>query len=289
MLSVTWLLLAVLETTPQVETPATAREDAATLIRRVIEAQEDQQRAQRAFTFRERTVTRKLRGDGSVSGTESVSFWVTPSSDGDEYRRLVAKNGKPLSARDEAKESRKLEKHIKEQLRMTPGQREKETQDKLAKRVERYQTRLEEALEVYQFEPLSDEILDDQPLRVFRFTPTAGYEGHSTATKILARMEGTIWIDPTRDQLAKLSVAFTQDLTFLGGVFGRVSKGTRAMLVGSLHENWWLLDDVEVELNARLYFFKRYRQDITINYEDYRKFEVDTREEVSAPATGSQR
>jgi hypothetical protein len=273
---------------PHGETGASAAEDAVTLIRRVIEAQDKHQRAQRAFAFRERTVTRKLESDGTVSATESESFLVTPSPDG-EYRRLIATNGEPLSAADETKQRRKLEKHIEEQLRLSAEQRELKTEEKLAKRVERYRSRLEEALEVYRFEPLPDDTIDGQPVRVFRFTPKAGYEGRSRSTKILARMEGTIWIDSRRDQLAKLSLGFTKDLAFLGGVFGRVSAGTRAVIVGTLQESLWMLDDVDIDLNARLYFLKRYRQHISVDYGDYRRFEVDTLEVIAPPATSPQR
>ena len=89
----------------------TGREDAKTLIQRVIDGQERQQQAQRAFAFRERTVTRHLDRHGAISKTESETFLVTPSTGG-EYRRLVARNGHPLSAKDDAKQERKLEKHI---------------------------------------------------------------------------------------------------------------------------------------------------------------------------------
>lgn len=274
------LLVLVTSTVP----PDTARADAPTLLRRVIEGQEEQHWAQRALTFRERTVKRDLRKDGTVSETESATFVVTPTTGG-EYRRLVAKNGTPLSTEDEAKEKRKLEEHTEEQLRLTPEERERETLEKLEERVERYQKRLKEALEAYDFEPLPDDVLDGQRVRVFRFTPKDGYRGHSRWTKILARMEGTVWIDARRDQLTKLSVEFTEDLNFLGGVFGRVSKGTRATVVGTLRDELWVLDNVDAELNARLYFFKRYRQHITVDYDDYRRYQVDAQETLVPTAT----
>lgn len=261
------------------------REDAKTLIQRVIDEQERQQRAQRAFAFRERTVTRHLDKQRAVSKTESETFLVTPSAGG-EYRRLVARDGHPLSARDDEKQESKLEKHIEEQLRLSEQQREQKTRDKLEARVKRYRSRLKEAFEVYNFDPLGDEVLDGESVRVFRFTPKPGYKGHSRSTKILARMEGTIWIDAERDQLAKLSLVFTKDLKFLGGVFGSVSKGTQATIVARLRENLWMLDEADLSLDARFYFLKRYRRHITVTYDDYRKFHVETEETLaSKPVT----
>ncbi len=153
-------------------------------------------------------------------------------------------------------------------------------------RVKRYRSRLKDALEVYNFSSLADERLDGESVRVFRFTPKPEYEGHSRTTKILARMEGTVWIDPERNQLAKLSLVFTRDLKFLGGVFGGVSKGTQATVIGAMRENLWMLDSADVALNARFYFLKRYRQHITVAYGDYRKFHVATEEAItSTPST----
>ena len=98
--------------------------------------------------------------------------------------------------------------------------------------MERFQERLREAIEVYDFAPLEDDVIQDVPLRVFRFSPKPGYQGHSRSTNILARMEGTVWID-RRDQLAKLQVRFVKNLKFLGGIFGgypRAGGGGRGMV-----------------------------------------------------------
>lgn len=266
----------------------TAREDAPTLLERVIDGQEDQQLAQRAFAFRERTVTRHIDKKGGVSKTESETFLITPGTGG-EYRRLVARDGHPLPAKDEAKQERKLEQHIEKQLQLSEQEREQRTRDKMESRVKRYRSRLKEALEVFDFSPLPDERLDGEPVRVFRFTPKPDYEGHSRTTKILARMEGTVWIDPERDQLAKLFLVFTKDLKFLGGVLGGVSKGTEATVIGAMRENLWMLDSADVALNARFYFLKRYRQRITVAYDDYRKFRVETDETISSRPAAFQR
>ena len=275
------LLLLLLAQAPS----EAGQENAKTLIQRVIDEQERQQRAQRAFAFRERTVTRHLDKRGAVSKTESETFLVTPSAGG-EYRLLLARDGHLLSAADEAKQERKLEKHIEEQLRLSEHQREQRTREKIESRLKRYRSRLKEALEVYAFSPLADEILDGESVRVFRFTPKPEYEGHSRSTKFLARMEGTVWIDAERNQLAKLSLVFTRDLKFLGGVFGGVSKGTQATVIGAMRENLWMLDSADVALNARFYFLKRYRRHITVAYDDYRKFHVETEEALtSRPAT----
>jgi len=261
-----------------------AREDAPTLLRRVIESQKRQQELTREYAFRETTVTRELDSEGRVEKTESEEVLVTPGPEG-EYRRLVGKDGKPLNPEDELKEERKFQKYLKEQLRQAPEERDRKTKEKLDRRVKRFQERLTEAIEVFDFEALSDEVVQGVPLRVFRFSPKPGYEGHSRSTKILARMEGTVWIDPERNQLAKLRIRFVKSLKFLGGVFGRVSEGSEAEAEGWFDgEGVWLLDDIAVSLNARLYFVKTYRQRIDIDYHDYQRYRVDTEEKLKPPS-----
>jgi hypothetical protein len=257
-----------------------AREDAETLLTRVIESQERQQALTREYAFRETTVTRNLDSEGRVERAESEVALVTPGPDG-EYRRLEGKDGRPLSPEEEAKEERKFQEYLREQLEMSPEERDRKSREKLKRRVERYQERLREAIEVYDFEPLPDEVVQDVRLRVFRFSPKPGYEGHSRSTKILARMEGKVWIDPHRDQLARLQVRFVKNLKFLGGIFGRVSEGTEASAEGWFDgEGVWLLDEVAVSLDARLYFLKSYRQQIEIDYHDFQRYRVDTDERI---------
>lgn len=256
------------------------REDARTLIQRVIDFQERQQELTRQYAFRESIVTRDVTPEGRVRDSESETFLVTPAPGG-EYRRLVSKNGVPLSARDEAEEERKFQTFLGEQLRMPEDAREAETRKKLRERTKRFRERLTEALEVFDFVERPDEGVGGQPARVFRFSPKPGYEGHSRATKVLARLEGTVWIDDRRDQISRLEMRFRESLKFLGGVFGRVSEGSHATAVAAFHEDLWLLDRIDVSLDARMYFLKKYRQQITYDYHDYQKYTVATKERVT--------
>jgi hypothetical protein len=260
------------------------REDASTLLQKVIEGQERQQALTRQYAFRETMVTRDVDETGRVKKVKSEAALVTPGPDG-EYRRLVAKDGEPLTAEENAREERKFQEYLKEQLDRSPEERERRTKEKLERRVKRFQERLREAIEVFDFEPLDDEVIQDVPLRVFRFSPKPGYEGHSRATKVLARMEGKVWIDPYRNQLAKLEIRFVKSLKFLGGIFGRVSEGSEAAAEGWFDgEGVWLLDEVDVSLNARLYFLKSYRQQIAIDYHDYQRYRVSTEVELKKPS-----
>ncbi|HXV60883.1 MAG TPA: hypothetical protein VEK15_09320 [Vicinamibacteria bacterium] len=255
--------------------------EAARLIRRVIDARERQLELEHQYAFREQTTTRDVADDGRVRRAKSETFLVTPAPGG-EYRRLVERNGRPLDEKDQASEERKFQEFLAEQSRSSPEELAQKTNEKIQKRAERWQTRLEEALEVFEFTSLPNETLEGVAVRVFDFEPKPGYEPDSRPKKILARLEGRIWIDGARDQIARLRVRFRENLKFLGGIFGRVSEGSEAIAVGFLaSDELWLLDRIEASLDARLYFLKEYRQEIVIDYSDYERLTVATDESVA--------
>ena len=84
----------------------TERESARALLERVIENQEQNQERQREYMFVETVTTEYLAKDESVKRAESETFEVTPAPGG-EYRRLVARNGHPLSLEEKRKEEKR--------------------------------------------------------------------------------------------------------------------------------------------------------------------------------------
>jgi hypothetical protein len=279
MTSCAFILAAQLAATSSTPPPSTAtRPDARRLLERVIEMQELRQEQQREYSYTETLTTEYLRKDGTIDHTESKTFQVTPSPEG-EYRRLVAEDGRPLSPKKEKEEEEKFRKYIEKQMKLSDAERERATSEKLASRVDRFQDRLREALEVYEFTPLPDEKLEGRRLRLFQFAPREGYRPHSRGTDILNRIEGTVWIDPRQAQITKLHMIFREDLKFFFGLFGRVSKGSEATA-----EQWqdesglWLMDNITATLDARLYFLKKYRRRMVYSYSDYEKYSVETEE-----------
>lgn len=268
--------------------PGSDLADAHALLWKVIDHQEVNQKRQRNYVYRETIRTEHLRKDGSLYRTESETFEVSPAPGG-EYRRLVAKNGKPLSPEKVAEEEEKLQKFIRKQLALSPEERRR-AEEKLQSRVGRFQTRVRQAMEVFDFEPLPDDVLSSRPVRVFSFTPRADYEPDSRTMKILHKLEGTVWIDPEEAQIVKLRIRFRENMNFLLGIFGRISKGTEAVAEQRrVGDEIWLLDHVDVDLNGRLYFLKRYRRHVSYRYDHYRKTKVETHESVITPSTDAGR
>jgi len=249
------------------------------LIARVITEQPRLHEHKARYAFKERTVTDHLNKDGTIKRTESETYRVLPVPWG-EYRRLTSRNGAPLSAREHTEQEEAFDDAAQAEGSRPPAALAEARGEHINKRAERYRERLEDALSVLQFEPLGPTTLADQPVHAFRFAPKNGVKGHSRATKILSRMEGVAWIDADRGQLVRVEVELREDLDFLVGLFGRVAKGSRATAQAGLHDDLWLLEDVDLSIDARLFFLKRYRRNIRVRYDDYELRGLETEDSI---------
>lgn len=261
----------------------TAQEDARALLLRVAENQERNQDLQRQYTYIETVREEDHRHDGAVTRRKEETFEVTPAAGG-EYRRLIARYGRPLSPKEEEKEEEKFQKYVEERLKLSP-QELKDKNENLKRRVGRFESRIRDALEVFEFSAAADERIDGRPVSVFDFRPRQDYKPHSRATKLLHRTEGRVWIDPERNQIARLYMRFRKDFKFGWGLFGRISEGTEAV-AQQMHigDEIWLLERVDVTLKGRFYFLKKYDRHLTFTYSDYRKYTVSTEEAVATEA-----
>lgn len=258
-------------------------DDARALLLKVVENQERNEDLQRQYAYVETTTTETVDGKGKVTKTESLTYEVTPTLDG-EYKRLVARNGTPLSEKDARSEEKLLREFREKQKNLSAAEQDK-AREKVRRRTDRFKTRLRESLEVFDFTPLADEEVDGRPVRAFAFKPRPGYKPRSRATSVLNKLEGTLWIDPARAQLVKLRALFREDYKLAGGIFGNVAKGSEAVAEQrDARGEVWLLDRITLKVNARLYFLKRYSARVTTAYSDYKKFTVLTEEGDFRPA-----
>src|SRR5262245_30142673 len=108
--------------------PLSAADDAREIVRRSVNHGDENLRIARNYTFRERNEGRTLDASGRVTKTEVETYDVT-LVDGSPYRRLIERDDKPLSAKEERKEQEKLRKITESRRKETAAQREKRIAD----------------------------------------------------------------------------------------------------------------------------------------------------------------
>ena len=100
-----WLLFALLAVGVLAGGSSAAEPEAAEIVRLAFEHDEQNDKLARNYTFHEREEERNFNKKDEVKSSKSKTYDIT-MLDGSHYQRLIAKNDKPLSPKDEQKEQR---------------------------------------------------------------------------------------------------------------------------------------------------------------------------------------
>jgi hypothetical protein len=110
----------------------------------------------------------------------------------------------------------------------------------------------------------------DRMLLKFRMDPNPAYKPTSRATAIFAKIHGVAWIDEQANQLAKVEVEVTDDIS-IGGFLAKVYKGSHFM-----QERWelapglWLPTYAQYDFDGRRLFMSFSMHEKTF-YTNYRR------------------
>lgn len=190
-----------------------AQESADAIVQRSVEANQRDWDAAPKFNCSER--------DYGHNGTKTYEDTMLLGSP---YRRLVAVNGIPLSPSRAAAEKRKLEN--------TVTQRQRESPQKRAQRVAKYEADrkrdhalMGEMVKAFDFKLQNETKLDGHDVYVLQAKPRPGYQPPNMETKALTGMQGTLWIDKNTFQWVKVEAEVTHPVS-IEGLLARVEPGT---------------------------------------------------------------
>ena len=245
------------------------------LINEVAEKDIENDKRQRDYTYVEREEEHKLDGKGQVKSTESRTSEVMILYD-HQVERLVAKNDKPLSEKDNAKEEKKIQEVIQKGKNETEEQRKKRLAKEEKDREEGREF-VRDVSEAYDFRMLKIEKLDGRDAYVIDAEPRPGFQPHHKDARVLSKFRFRIWIDVADHEWVKLD-AFCIDTVSWGLFLARLHRGSHILIETTrVNDEVWLPRHVGVKVDARLALLKNFNEDIDITYRDYKKFRTDTK------------
>ena len=244
------------------------------LIRRAADRDLENDKRQRDYTYVEREQENRLGGKGQVASSESKTHDVMELY-GEQVERLIAKDDKPLSSKDAAKEEERIQKLIDE--------RKNESEDDRRKRLEKEEKDREQAREfvkeitdAYNFRFAGMETLEGREVYVIDADPRPGYEPRRREAKLLPKFRFRVWIDKADEEWVKLD-AECIDTVSVGWFIARVHKGSRVLIEQTrVNDEVWLPKSVALKLDARI-LLKGFNLDEDVSYRDYKKFRTDTK------------
>ncbi|HTP88169.1 MAG TPA: hypothetical protein VMJ34_14535 [Bryobacteraceae bacterium] len=246
--------------------PAFAGDDATEIVRQ--SAQHDQINWDIAhnYTFRERVEDRKS-GRTEVKTYETVILYSQP------FQRLIARDDKPLSARDQQKEQERFDKEVDKRRRESESGRAAVEE---AKDRKKRQELRDEILRAFHFALLGEEPVDGHDAWIIGAEPRSDYKPHSTEGRFLQSIHGKLWIDKAGYEWVKIEAAVIRPAHF-GLFLVTLSPGSTIYFEQArINDEVWLPKKVKVEVNGRL-VFKHVDERVVADYNDYHRFQTDTR------------
>lgn len=256
------------------------RPDPAEIVRKSVSLDQDNWKKARDYAY----IERQQQQDGSGK-TSSKTYDVTYLY-GKEFRRLIAKDDKPLPEGDGAKEQRRYDKAVSKQAAKSPEKRAKEEAD-AEKEHEKDREFAREIPDAYDFQLLGEDRIDGHPAWIISATPKPGFVAHDAQAKALDKVRAKIWIDQESYEWVKADAEVIRP--FKWGLFllalnpGTVLHFTQTRVNNEI----WLPKQIAVDLDARV-LFKNLSGSFDDTFSNYRKFTSDAKM-VSGTEAGPQK
>ena len=245
------------------------------LVRVVTENYRVNYKKERDYTYTDREVENKLDGKGAVKSSESKTYEIMELY-GEQVERLIAKDDKPLSEKDAAKEEEKIQKLGDKRKNESEEERAKRRAEEEKQR-EKNREFVREVADAYDFRLAGSEMLNGRDTWVIAGEPRAGFEAQVKEAQMLSKFHGRLWIDKSEMQLAKMDVEALDTVSF-GWVLARIHKGTRLVFEQTrVNGEVWLPQHVSFKFDARVALFKGYNEEDEETYRDYKKFRATAR------------
>lgn len=193
------------------------------LFDRVIENQKKNDAAMDSYERIERVEVRKTSADGQI--TDVKTSRVIPAGTG-AAKLAMGPDGKPVDLAVYRLEMEKLEKSLVWAADTGHGQRE--AYEKIAKKRKEREELIGAARSAFVFTYIASEQRDSRTLLKYRMTPNPAFKPISRATSIYTRVRGTVWIDETSGELARIEGEVMDDIS-LGLFLAKVYKGSHFM------------------------------------------------------------
>jgi len=243
---------------------------------RVVAAKDlENDKLQRNYTYIERQVESKLDKNGETKSSEVNTYEVLEIY-GEQVQRLIAKDDKPLSAKDAAKEEAKIQKIIDKRKNESEDERRKR-EEKEEKERENDRKFVKEIADAYDFKLVGTEAVNGRGAWVIDGEPRPGFQPHMKESKFLPKFHGRVWIDQSDLQLAKMDVECLDTISW-GLFLARFHKGSRFTLEQTrVNDEVWLPRQLAVKVDARLALLKSFNVDIEQSFRDYKKFRTSSK------------
>ena len=214
------------------------------------------------YTFNQLSRREKLDGDGAVKEKDEKLFEVF-YIEGLMYRRLVKRNGQPLSVEEVTRE-RQREQDFRRQLPERKRRKEQGlSQDEVALN--------EELIGRYTFDLAGQETVSGRSCYVITYRPERDdLPIRRRIDRLLNKVSGKVWVDTQDYEIARLEIHLAGKATMWAGLIASVRKLEGEFEQTRTDEGVWLPLRIQGSLDARV-LVANYRLIQNDRWSDFRK------------------
>ncbi len=227
------------------------------------------------YSYKQTQIDREIDKAGNLvekySETVLLSFYK-----GYRIRRLIEKNGKPLSASEQEKEDKDVEKQVAEieEKIAKKEKREAKNPDKTPDE-ENKRITLSDALQGSLLVNPRRERFRGRDVIVFDYEPNPQFKPQTRLEKLFALCNGAVWVDTNSKQVVRLEAFLTQSA---GNFIGKVKRGASFSLENELvNEEIGLPSRADINLSVKI-LFAGININNLIKYGDYSKSKVEIKD-----------
>ena len=244
--------------------------------------QDEIERILEDYSYKQQTVKRELTNKGELNVKEKETVQLTFYK-GFRVSRLIAKNGKPLSPKDQANEDKNAQKRVREIDKILAKEASRDvSQNRTGSPDGRGRgISIAEVLRASKLTNPRRERLKSRDVVVFDFEPNPNFDFKNAKSflKFFGKTVGVIWIDEKDKQVVRLEAILADSYKVGGGLLAKLRKGASFTLEQDrINNEIWLPTNADINLSVRILLFGGVKVNQIVRSFDYKKFKTEVRE-----------
>ena len=235
------------------------------------------------YAYTETRTLRIIDQSGKLQDKNSETFELTFYK-GNRLRRLIEKDGKPLSAGDLEEENKRLAKRIREiEKKEAQKQQKIEEGDGGSANSDEERVTISDVLRASNLVNPRRERFRGRDVIVFDFEPNPAYKPRKSYEKLFGKMAGALWVDDADKQVARVEARLVGSFKIAGGLLASLKEGGAFVLEQNrVNDEIWLPTRADINLSARVLLVKTLNAMQTVTYGNYQRFDVGAEKEKLA-------
>ena len=228
------------------------------------------------YSYMQRSTAREIGKDGVLRDKDSETYQLSFYK-GYRIRRLVEKNGKPLSADEQQDEDKQAAKRVEEiEKQLAKKEAKGGPPDDESRRIS-----IAEVLRASKLSNPRRERFRGRDVIVFDFEPNPQFDFKNAKSmlKFFGKTAGAMWIDEKDKQVARLEASLSDSFNVGGGVVAKLKKGASFTLEQErINDEIGLPSAADINLSVRVLMVKGIDLNQSIRSYDYRKFSTEVKD-----------